>query len=509
MRTIVLVFLTAFVLAIGYMGYWWMQPNRAAKKPPADESRQPLTPAPNDSGKMYGPGKGAWVKRYDTDTAQLLSRFKADDYQPRNDGWVVVKNPRAQFFMKDGKAISIEGDTGEIVMDDQNRGGAKGLPAAKDTPSRGRLHNVRIKLFHEITSPEKQMEEQATAEFLKEHLGLTISLENAAFNNESFKITSEPIKGRGGRPTIPADEVPVTLRGVDYDFDGRGLTILWNERDRRLQYLEVVHGEKLTIWHPSSVMKGQAVQNSVAELDGAPVSMLPDWGWSGASSPLPLMLAAKGRTGVGEAINAAPAATAPATAPSARRRPAAVPKPKITPSNEPPLYIATFRDKVHITQGDDLNVNSELMTIQFLMQDNDADSSTTKPSTKPAGKGATTAPVGNLAATTKPTATAGDAPATTPSRRSPKRAVASTQPAPTTQAATSRPSNGETPIVITWTGALTIKPLTAEPESPLREGEAVVRLDGAPVRAVQNGSTIECGVLTYRTREQLMNLAPM
>ena len=48
---------------------------------------------------MYGPGANPWVKKYGEDTAKLVSRFKADDYQPRNDGWVTVKQPRAQFFL--------------------------------------------------------------------------------------------------------------------------------------------------------------------------------------------------------------------------------------------------------------------------------------------------------------------------------------------------------------------------------------------------------------------------
>ncbi|MEZ0263454.1 MAG: hypothetical protein ACAI43_01910 [Phycisphaerae bacterium] len=572
MRTIILVFFTAFVLALAYMGYWWMQkPARPqAKAPGAEQRQQPLAPTANDSGKPYGAGKGAWVKRYDLETAQLISRFKAEDYQPRSDGWVVVKKPRAQFFMKDGRAISIEGDTGEIIMDDPGRRGSKGMPAGKaETPSRGRLHNVVIKLFHDIDVPEKQLEDEVTSspEFAKNHIGLTIALENAAFNNESFKITSEAFKDRTTGRTVPSDQVPVVMRGVDYDFDGKGLTILWNERDRRLQYLEVAHGQKLVVHRPSQVMKSrEAAPAATAHLDGAPVSL--DWAgglpflpsfaayyaepvaaeapapqWSGvpyalpAHRPLPLALAAKNPAAAADAI---PPATAPATtAPTGRRgRNAPVPKPKITPSTEPPLYLATFRDNVRVVQGADLDVSANVMAIQFLMQDQseDEDKAATQPTTKPATQ-ATTAPLDRAAEAAPPATNATTQPAvaaTSPSTRSPKRAAldaaaaaaaaeaakpkpapatkpaVARRPRPTTRTATSRPGEPpETPITITWTGALTIKPLTAEPESPLRSGDAVVRLDGAPVKAVSTGSTIECGVLTYRTREQIMNLVPV
>ena len=41
--------------------------------------------------------------------------------------------------------------------------------------------------------------------------------------------------------------MPVTVRGRDYDFDGRGLRIQWNELNQRLQLLEIAHGESLTV----------------------------------------------------------------------------------------------------------------------------------------------------------------------------------------------------------------------------------------------------------------------
>ena len=95
---------------------------------------------------------------------------------------------------------------------------------------------------------------------------------------------------RQGEDHVEADQVPVVLRGEDYDFDGRGLVIRWNERDRRLQLLEIAHGEKLIDQAPELVHEegrgagGYAPGNRVMGMMG---------GWGDGHAPLPVMLAAK------------------------------------------------------------------------------------------------------------------------------------------------------------------------------------------------------------------------
>ena len=152
-------------------------------------------------------------------------------------------------------------------------------------------------MYHEIDRPEEQLDERGELP----RPAMTITLNNASFDNQTFKIYSEGF-GRGKRH-VEADMVPVTLRGDDYDFDGKGLVIRWNERDRRLQLLEIAHGEMLTIWHPNSMMRKdqqQATTQPTVVLEG----------------PLPAMLAAKGRAAAatGDAVKSAPAAAGAAAA---------------------------------------------------------------------------------------------------------------------------------------------------------------------------------------------------
>ena len=473
MRTLILVVATLFVLTLGYMAYWWMQPTERMKVKKGNTPDAALPLVQRDTDKPYGPGKNVWIKKFNEDTARLASRFKANDYQPRNDGWILVKQPRAQFFMNDGRAILIEGDTGEVIMDDNDKKGMKAFSGSRDTPSRGRLYNVTIYIYHDVEHPEEQLEPSALAAKKREdapHLGMTIKLNNASFDNQTFKIYSEAY-GRG-KNHVEADQVPVVLRGEDYDFDGRGLLIRWNERDRRLQLLEVAHGDRLIIKHPNTFMKKE--EPAVA-LDG----------------PLPIMLAARTRAATAEAINAATPTPAPVTAgPTTRRYRPSLPKPKITPNTDPPLYRAIFHDQVKIVQGEDLLVTSNKMSVDFLMQDQDNPEApaTTQPAAPTAQKSAATAPTTQLA------------------HKSPRRT-------PTTQAAPMRDKKNtdeeEIPVVITWTGKLVVEPLAVGPENPIKDGEAVIRLDGTPVAATQQGSTIYSGTLTYRTEDQAMLLTPL
>jgi hypothetical protein len=495
LRTLILVVFTCFVLTLGFLGYWWMQPNRPPKSPGSGKDSAALPLQPPEADKNYGPGQNVWIKKFNPDSAKLASRFKADSYKPRNDGWIVVQEPRAQFFMNDGRAILVEGKSGEIIMDD-NKTGMNALAGSRDTPSRGRLYDVTIRLYHDIDDPEVQMDEDYLNGNDEDRPmpAMTITLNNASFDNQTFKIYSEAF-GRG-KGHVAADMVPVKLRGDDYDFDGKGLIIRWNERDRRLQLLEVAHGETLTIKHPSNVMKKE--EPAVA-LEG----------------PLPAMLAAaKGRAGTADAIGAAKTPPPVAGAATRRVRPN-VPRPRIVPNTDPPLYRAIFHDNVKIVQGEEMSVLGNKMSVDFLMQDQESDkpekAAKPAPAPVPGKAGRTTG--------TRPTTQMALSPATQPSTHvesqpATRMAMApATQPASSTQPTARRErkpvDENEKPVIITWTGKLVVEPLSVGTETPMKNGDAVIRIDGTPVVATQQGSTIYSGTLTYRTEDQAMLLTPM
>jgi hypothetical protein len=535
LRTLILVSFTLFVLTMGFVVYWWVQPaKRAGHGRNAAGGPAPRL-AQRETEKPYGPGKGVWVKRYSEETAAIISRFKADEYKPRNDGWVEVRNPRAQFFMKDGRAITVEGDTGEVILDDKaKRTGMKALSGSQETPSRGRLHHVRVRLFHDVVDPEVELEEGRATPKLP---ALTVTLNNAAFDNQTFRIYSEAY--REGRTRVDGDQVPIVLLGEDYNFWGRGLTIRWNERDQRLQLLEIAHGERLEIKHPDQLMKKE---EEIAEGRRRKAEGRDE------VSALPVMLAARTRTGAGEAVKAdqqAPVAQGaqPAAGEGRGRSRAPIPKPKITPSDAPPLYRAIFHERVKVAQGTDLLVDADKLSIDFLLEDQGGEegAATTRPAGKKGGatrattqQAAAAAAVGSgsgktvrrarRTAATQGTIGAAKQIATTQATTGAVHVIAATQPAAAaTQTAlattqpTTRPSRkrkgesgiGDQPVVITWVGKLVVEPLAVGTENPLNSGEAVIRLDGKPVRAQQQESVVECGTLVYRTEDQAMLLTPV
>jgi hypothetical protein len=264
---------------------------------------------------------------------------------------------------------------------------------------------------------------------------------------------------------------------------------------------------------------------------------------------LPVMLAARTRGAAGEAVKADQRQGAGVVVPVAEgqgraRNRAVIPKPKITPSDAPPLYRAIFHESVKVAQGTDLLVNADKMSIDFLLEDQEQEEGAT---TRPTGKkgaatrattqsvagagGKTVRRARRTAATrqssdeaTKRRSDEGKSVVTTQATTRAVRAVAASQPSAgatqtvlaTTQP-TSKPSGrrkgdsglGTEPIVITWVGKLVVEPLAVGTENPLNTGEAVVRLEGRPVRAKQQDSVVECGTLVYRTEDQGMLLTPM
>src|SRR5262249_46317709 len=152
----------------------------------------------------------------------------------------------------------------------------------------------------------------------------------------TFRIYSDGFTGPDGKYVEP-DQVPVIVRGVDYDFDGRGLTIRWNERDQHLQLLEVAHGEKLVVKNPSK-MSMPLMPQAPATKPSARVDDVDG----------PIMLAAADKDA---AINAIPPKKKSATKPTSKPTRIQLPgKPKIVPQDKHILYRATFFDNVRIVQ---------------------------------------------------------------------------------------------------------------------------------------------------------------
>ncbi|HZL34819.1 MAG TPA: hypothetical protein VFC78_05880, partial [Tepidisphaeraceae bacterium] len=248
MRSFVLVTLACLVLGGAFFVYTWMQPKNMAGATGGALSTDPAPPSPatrsTGMGAM-GPGSGAWVLDFDQQTGQLKSRFRSDEYLPQSNGIVKVTGPEAEFFMPNHQKMRIVGLTGEVVVPgttENSKGSLDQAPAAP--PSRGRIHTVTIEIYNLQPDSNPAVPDEV------------IHTDNVQFDNETLLITTESFTDSAGKIVAP-DQVPVHMRSTSptrgYDMDGWGLRLRWNEKDGRLELLEIAHGESLTIKDTSSV----------------------------------------------------------------------------------------------------------------------------------------------------------------------------------------------------------------------------------------------------------------
>jgi hypothetical protein len=421
MRSVILVILSAAALGGLFVFVWTLQP--ASSTMVKDDPR--ITPPPPVKDREgYGPikpGERVYIKQYDHN-GQLVSRFSGDQFLPQHDGTVRITNPEADFYLANHQHMEIRGTEGDVVMKDVPNLGQGGFANAGTPapPSRGRLNQVTVRIVDEI-----------------KHVALlTMRTNNVVFDNETYRISTEGYKDDQGN-LIADDQVPVTVDG-QIKMRGRGLTVRWNDKDGRLELLEIAHGDVLEITDPSNLSLGGGKSAKPAGM-GHPAAR--------AGRPLPEMLAAADKRITAQVLTHHPA---PQT------RPQAAAEPRTSRPTTPPIYRATFYDNVRINQldpagkGDQILIdNVDRMDVDFLMKQSSA-----VPATQPAQ-----APVSSQAA-----------PATAP-------AAPATEASPATQPAAPK----EPPIFVHWTGVLKITPLQSAPMVPLQPGDSSVLLTGVPV----------------------------
>lgn len=445
MRTFLLIVGTVVLMVLGAGLYVWMQPEappptriaishdpttQPAIVPPVVEtpetpsvpSAEPTTKPKEEPSSIVQSSENVWVRVYDEKTAKPLWQFRTAKHVPRPDGSIEVTSPEAEFFLE-GQTIVIQGVRGQVIVPGEGARSAE-LRGSLPPPTRGELHDVTISIY----PPDRQ------------RALLVCKVNNIAFDNNTLRISTERFTQSDGT-VIPADQVPVQIRGDDYDFDGRGLTILWNERDQRLQLLEIAHGESLT------AKKG-------FQLDGKTPSTPARGGTSNA--PAPRGTGARSSPATGRARGTGEQAVAASTRPATTQ----------------PVYRATFNTDVRVTEGDNPKpiAAADLMRVDYRTPQDSA----------------------------APAPTSAPAPVQRGGRRSggaARGAAAQATPAPATAPTT---SEAPQPMVIRWTGKLTIVPLeTNVPNLPPEGMNVEMSSQSTPVVLNHSGYEINCASFSY------------
>ena len=489
MRATLLIIGTIVVIAIAFTAYILLQtppPKGGTVFQPTD-----APPPPNsesvDSQTLH-PGENVFMKSYDSKTHQLSNQFRAETYNPKPDGTIDMTKPEAQFFLGGGQMLQINGETANVV--DPNSAGGK-LQGQSQTPSRGKMQHCILRLFKAVGDTEPQF---------------TCWVNNLAFDNDTTRIATEDCDipdSQGNLVHTTADQVPVHVIGIDYDFDGRGLFIKWDERDRHLERLEIAHGEQLIIKHPGAL--NDAEKPTTAPANSLPVTMptTPDVSVR-SIEPLsdadgPIELASASPDAVASAIGAQ---TRPATHPTKpKKKRKATSKPAPPPTSAPVIkrakdagvYRATFLDNVHVTQADQTLATADLMNVDFYTNSGHA---TTEPSTQSATQSV------SAAEPAAPEETATPVPAPAPAHK-PKRSASNDANRPTTAPST----QPDIPVIVRWTGKLIITPPDAD-VPPLAAGDSVLQFIGNTASAVldRSGTLIHCASFRYHTLDHSAQL---
>ena len=437
-----------------------MYADEAATRAATQPTSVPIVPATiatlDPDAAIVGSTANAHFDVLDPTTGRKVKEYSFARLDPRKNENVDVTLPRAWFYNEDGSTITLEGTVGTISYSQNGRRGDTSN-AGNATPQSGTLRDVTIRMFEGAADAGDPP---------------TLVCRVPAVQFDSIDNRISTADGNVDGKLVLAEQMPVTVRGRDYDFDGRGMTMRWNDRDGRLEQLDIRHGDRLVIRNAGAFDGGNAPVPAPA---AAAAAMPVDVPLAGLASPANL-------------LDGLLLAEAPATRHA--------PTPGTRPSKVPVMYRAEFLHDVRVFRGDAPIATAD--TLDAVLPIGEEKTHANTPSRPPnfdknSKREAATRPSTRRAASSKPTREPKPKPATAATALTANVAVDTNATPSTTMPATTRAASGEA-IEIRWTGPLTVRPI--ERRKNEREPAKSVQFVGSPARVVQGTSTIE-GRLIY------------
>ncbi|MEM8875373.1 MAG: hypothetical protein AAGD32_14085 [Planctomycetota bacterium] len=238
MRTLILIVVTVLLIAGGFLAVTVLLPD-----PQIGGSEQSslieVDALQRTEGGLTAAGEGTTYKRFSG--SRLVQEFHAEKFEPTRDNQVKVENPRLTFYLADGRQVIVRAEVGTLET-----AGKIDLEGDAAAPRQGLMRDVQI----EMTEPGND------GPILRAHV------DNLRFDAETMELATADSE-INGRPVL-GEQVPVIVRGRDYDFDGRGLLVRWNDADGRLELLRITRGDKLVIKDPALLRQ---LQTETAAVD--------------------------------------------------------------------------------------------------------------------------------------------------------------------------------------------------------------------------------------------------
>ncbi len=409
-----------------------------------------------------GIGDGWELDIQDRPGGRLRARYRARKWEKRGGGSYRLREPNIVMYESGGEHVYIRSDKADVYAEEIGDGWAL---------RRGLLYgNVKIFLDRDTERVMPQDKPEMFFVILERDPRRVVRIyaDTLRFNNDLLEIETD------GRIGLMSDEA---------DIYGHGFSMRWNEGPRELRELRILNGQYMAVYDTPSEF-GVFSLPGAAQEDATVATQPATW-----PDTLP--------AGVAAATQAA-AATAPATQPTTTTAPASGPavrpaggttasapatgvdaalaatrptKPASTPSTSRPttqprnIYLVEFEGthrRIHVDSGDRQLAGASKLTLMFEWG---------------GGK--------RQAATRPATAPAASAPATS----------APTQPTQPTQPATPVSE----PVIITWSGPLTIRPIGYTPDPSSRR--YTVSAEGE-LKLSEPKASATCGRLIYQLPQQ-------
>ncbi|MBI4581811.1 MAG: hypothetical protein HY718_19095 [Planctomycetes bacterium] len=258
------------LVGVAYLAYQWQDTTptwaRRSAAPPDVRLLRSSTTAPgsqpagmNINGNIVSPGQAPIIRVIDPETGESKYLFQATSWAPLSETTFHLTQPTARVLLPGGQLAYVRADEGEIVLQRDAKGNYN--------PRRGQLSG-HVQLLIDRTKPEwrKQNPERVDPQ---EHADAVykIWMDDVAFDLDLARLETDG---------------PILVQSTDATVEGRGLTLIWNEVNRRIKLLRINEGKRASMRVKSLVQIGIAREEQAAS-PGAP----PDAPGPGEASPSP------------------------------------------------------------------------------------------------------------------------------------------------------------------------------------------------------------------------------
>ena len=231
-RTAIFLLIGLAIFGGAYLGVALLLPDPAVVGPGPAQVVRPAPPRAADG--TIGDVEGVTLRTHDPATGAPVAEIHVGEYRRKSDSQIDLTRITATILAGEG-LVTLNAPTGrvdvEAAADRRDRLDADTLGLADVA----RLRDVTLRYY---AVPSDAAAGPGAAQF-------TLRVDNLVFDNSRFSLYTDDttIDGR----TVLADDVPVYVRGRDYDFDGRGLLVRWDGNTRQPTLFRIAKGQSLTI----------------------------------------------------------------------------------------------------------------------------------------------------------------------------------------------------------------------------------------------------------------------